>query len=343
MGVFPDLKETVIFLNNKSIDLHMDFVDTYFKEEVESGRMSSLYMKEDLEGILGGPFQCSPIAIDEKEVEGSFEKKLRLCINLSKSSKTHPSTNSFSDKEDFPALYDTAEYVANLITSSPPGTEAMVLDISKFHRCTPICASHKRWFVMQGREGDFYLQHCCPFGATASESNSAPMPRAVIRIWSLHSISPSPKWSDDVSSLRRPVSGSGMGDDPFIYKYSCEEVIVVTDVAWWVQQLSIPNFTRSLVPYGKLLDPGISVDASTDWGIGLVWGDEWDAWRLAEGWKGPWRDIGWLECLALKFLVLHLEAQGLRDCKVRVQSDNQGIIGAYYKGRSRNVEVNYSI
>ncbi|KAJ2923621.1 hypothetical protein H1R20_g13481, partial [Candolleomyces eurysporus] len=118
---------------------------------------------------------------------------------------------------------------------------------------------------------------------------------------------------------------------------------VVTDVAWWVQQLSIPDFTRSLVPYGELLDPGISVDASTDWGIGLVWGDEWDAWRLAEGWKGPWRDIGWLECLALEFLVLHLEARGLRDCKVRVQSDNQGIIGAYYKGRSRNVEVNYSI
>ncbi|RXW17779.1 hypothetical protein EST38_g8069 [Candolleomyces aberdarensis] len=440
MGVFPDLTETVIFPNNKSINQHTDFVDQYFKEEVESGRMSGPYSKEELEGILGGPFQCSPIAIDEKEVEGSFEKKLRLCINLSKSSKTHPSTNSYSDKEDFPTKYDTAEYVSELISSSPPGTQAMVLDVSKFHRRTPICPAHKRWFVMQ----------------VASESNSAPMPGAVLRIWRLHGIGPSAKWSDDVSSLRYPSSGTGSVSDPFVYDYDRDRAMeltastgipwhedkgqdfassftyvgllwdidarqvslpeekrkkflyraesflafvkeggkvseewlmklhgslchiafvhrlgrsrlpslssfisrfanyppnislhpppsLISDVGWWVQQLRTPNFSRSLVSLGDPLDLGISVDASTDWGIGLVWGNEWDAWRLARSWKGPGRDIGWLECLALELLVLHLEAKGLRDRKVRVQSDNQGIIGAYYKGRSRNFEVNFSI
>lgn len=80
-----------------------------------------------------------------------------------------------------------------------------------------------------------------------------------------------------------------------------------------------------------------------DWGIGVVWGDRWDTWRVRDGWKGPWRDIGWLECLALELLVLHIEARGFRNCRIRVHSDNQGIIGAYYKGRSCNVEVNYSI
>ncbi|RXW11908.1 hypothetical protein EST38_g13947 [Candolleomyces aberdarensis] len=440
MGVFPELTETVIFPNNKSINQHMDFVDQYFKEEVESGRMSGPYSKEELEGILGGPFQCSPIAIDKKEVEGSFKKKLRLCINLSKSSKSQPSTNSYSDKEDFPTKYDTAEYVLELISSSPPGTQAMVLDISKFHRRTPICPAHKRWFVMQ----------------VASESNSAPMPGAVLRIWRLHGIGPSAKWSDDVSSLHYPSSGDGSVSDPFVYDYDRDRAMeltastgipwhedkgqdfassftyvgllwdidtrhvslpeekrkkflyraesflafvkeggkvseewlmklhgslchiafvhrlgrsrlpslssfisrfanyppsislhpppsLISDVGWWVQQLRIPNLSRSLVSLGDPLDLGISVDASTDWGIGLVWGNEWDAWRLAKSWKGPGRDIGWLECLALELLVLHLEAKGLKDCRVRVQSDNQGIIGAYYKGRSRNFEVNFSI
>jgi len=118
---------------------------------------------------------------------------------------------------------------------------------------------------------------------------------------------------------------------------------VVTDMEWWVNALSVKNFSLALVPFGDVLDLGISVDASTDWGIGMKIGDDWDAWRVKDGWKGPWRDISWLECLALELLVLRLEQQGHHDCRIRVLSDNQGIIGAYWKGRSRNVEVNYSI
>ncbi|KAF5338277.1 hypothetical protein D9611_014623 [Ephemerocybe angulata] len=115
------------------------------------------------------------------------------------------------------------------------------------------------------------------------------------------------------------------------------------DIAWWIRTLSTPGFVRTLHPLGEILDLDISVDASTDWGIGIVWGSAWDAWRLRDGWKGPWRDIGWLECLAIELLVLHIEAHGFHDCRIRVRSDNQGIIGASDKGRSRNVEVNYSI
>jgi hypothetical protein len=116
---------------------------------------------------------------------------------------------------------------------------------------------------------------------------------------------------------------------------------LITDASWWADQLLVPGFTRSLIPFGYLRDLDISVNASTDWGIGIIWGEGWDAWRGRDGWKGPWRDIGWLECLAL----LHLEAKGFRSCRIRVRSDNQGIIGLYYKleGRSRDVEINFSI
>jgi hypothetical protein len=134
MGVFPELQESVIFPNNKLIDQHMDFIEEYFKEEVESGRMSGPYTKEELECILGGPFQCSPITIDEKEVEGSFKKKLQLCINLLKLLLAHPSTNSYSDREDFPTNYDTAEHVSELVSpvsllprSSCPETQCLLV------------------------------------------------------------------------------------------------------------------------------------------------------------------------------------------------------------------------
>ncbi|KAJ3498213.1 hypothetical protein NMY22_g19622 [Coprinellus aureogranulatus] len=421
MGIFPDLKETVIFPNNKSIDQHMDFVDEYFKEEVESGRMSGPYSQEELEGILGGPFQCSPLSIDEKEVDGSFETKLRMCINLSKGTDEHPSVNSFSDKADFPTNYDPATFVADLVANAPPGTKAMVMDISKFHRRTPICPAHKKWFVMQGRPGEYYLQHCCPFGATGSESNSGQISKVVLQTWSVRGIKP------NVASTKtpwHPLSKKGQPFRPafdyvgmvwdldsksvavkeekrtrflfradvfrakvctrqvteqeameihgslchiaFVYRQGRSRLAslstfiaefhkyrpgkplfakksVIDDIEWWVDALRVPNFSRPLVSLGDIQDLGISVDASTDWGIGLKWGDDWDAWRVKDGWKGPWRDIGWLECLAIELLVLRLEERGLHDCRIRVLSDNQGIIGAFWKGRSRNVQVNFSI
>lgn len=123
MGVFPELKETVIWPNSPSVMENTQFIDEYFAEEVADGRMSGPFTKDELEGILGGPFQCSPLSIDEKEIDGSFELKLRMCINLSKGTTTSPSTNSYSDKTDFPTSYDPTDYIGNLVstpTSPPP-------------------------------------------------------------------------------------------------------------------------------------------------------------------------------------------------------------------------------
>jgi hypothetical protein len=119
MGTFPELKKTVIFNNRPLDEEKQKFLDDYFEDEVKSGRMSGPYSKEELEGIVGGPFQCSPIAIDEKTIDGTFDKKLRMCINLSKGDKHHPSTNSYSDKEDFPTRYDSAAHVADLVSLLP--------------------------------------------------------------------------------------------------------------------------------------------------------------------------------------------------------------------------------
>lgn len=129
MGVFPELTETVIHPNNPSVMQHAEFVDAYFAEEVEAGRMSGPFTQEEVEGILGGPFVCSPLSIDEKDIDGSFEKKLRMCINLSKGNKNSPSANSYADKEDFPTTYDPAAAVGDLV--SPRSSH---LSPSQFYR-----------------------------------------------------------------------------------------------------------------------------------------------------------------------------------------------------------------
>ena len=118
---------------------------------------------------------------------------------------------------------------------------------------------------------------------------------------------------------------------------------MITDLNWWLMKLSQPNVARTLHPHGPLQDLGLYVDASTSWGIGIVIGDEWAAFRLSPSWKVPGRDICWLETVAIELLVYFLEAKGLRDTHLLIHSDNQGTIGTLEKGRSGNVHINLSI
>ncbi|KAJ8473727.1 hypothetical protein ONZ45_g16190 [Pleurotus djamor] len=107
----------------------------------------------------------------------------------------------------------------------------MTLDIAKFHRRTPICPAHKRWYVMQAQEGDFYIQHCCPFGARPSESNSGEIANAALDIWSELGVGPTRKWCDDMVVLRAPLPGP----PPFSYPYdrlSALQLIEPLNIPW---------------------------------------------------------------------------------------------------------------
>ncbi len=55
MGVFPDLKNFVIFNNYTSDPLHTAFINKLLDEECDAGQMLGPYTHEEVEGILG-PF-----------------------------------------------------------------------------------------------------------------------------------------------------------------------------------------------------------------------------------------------------------------------------------------------
>jgi hypothetical protein len=80
------------------------------------------------------------------------------------------------------------------------------------------------------------------------------------------------------------------------------------------------------------LDCNIYIDASTSWGIGLIFTQQWDAWKLKPNWKGPCRDIEWLEGVALKLLIYLLNLLNLQNTHLIIFSDNQGVITAFDKG-----------
>lgn len=118
---------------------------------------------------------------------------------------------------------------------------------------------------------------------------------------------------------------------------------VKNDLKWWFNTLSLPSTARSLSPRGAPKDLDLWVDASTDWGIGIVLESRWNAWTLVQGWKGSSRDIGWLEAIAVELAVRTLFDQGLSNSTIIIHSDNQGVIGAFRHGRSRNFHVNLCI
>ena len=111
---------------------------------------------------------------------------------------------------------------------------------------------------------------------------------------------------------------------------------------WWHTILSTPCTARSLSPRPHV-NPDLWVNASMGWGISMVMGIQWAAWKLIPGWKMGGRDINWAESVALELAVLLQVECGYSDCLITIQGDNTGVIGAFDKGRSRSIPHNDSI
>ena len=110
-------------------------------------------------------------------------------------------------------------------------------------------------------------------------------------------------------------------------------------LTWWQDLLLIPNVSRSLelLPH---LDPDVWVNALSSYGLGLVVGNAWAAWQLLPGWNTNGRDIGWAEGIVLEMAVYWLALSKFHNADVIVCSDNTGVVGAFWKGWSRNAARN---
>src|SRR5882724_11918693 len=91
------------------------------------------------------------------------------------------------------------------------------------------------------------------------------------------------------------------------------------------------------------VDPGVWVDTLTDWGIRVILGKHWVAWKLRTGWKCKGRDIGWAEAIVLKLTILLLHHDGYMDCNIVIHGDNAGVIGSFHKGYLWNISHNESL
>src|SRR5277367_5025005 len=113
-----------------------------------------------------------------------------------------------------------------------------------------------------------------------------------------------------------------------------------SDLSWWFNELGSPTVSRPIPGPAVVTDRGAFSDASSGFGIGIVIGDRWRAWRLIPGWKADGRDIGWAEAVGFEFLAQSLGATSFPGQFFRVFGDNRGVVEGWWKGRSRNWETN---
>jgi hypothetical protein len=114
------------------------------------------------------------------------------------------------------------------------------------------------------------------------------------------------------------------------------------DLDWWSNLLQNGRASRPIYPPTPYHNPQAYSDASSSIGIGIVIGERWRAWRLIPGWetRNGQRDIGWAEAIGFELLVCTLATLPTLGSLLTIYGDNTGVVEGWWKGRSRNREVN---
>ncbi|QRV96827.1 Reverse transcriptase domain protein [Ceratobasidium sp. AG-Ba] len=116
-----------------------------------------------------------------------------------------------------------------------------------------------------------------------------------------------------------------------------------SEADWWINKLSEPSLAFTISATPPRLNLRIYMDASSSFGLGVIFNNEWQAWRLLHGWDKDRRNIGWAEAVAVKLAVSWIAARGFRNVSSTVYCNNQGVVYAWKAGRSRNPQQNDAI
>lgn len=86
--------------------------------------------------------------------------------------------------------------------------------------------------------------------------------------------------------------------------------------------------------------PEIFVDASNS-GIGFIFGHQWLAWQLKDGWRSENRDINWAEMVAVELGIRSMISAGHQASILRVWSDNDTVVRALIKRTCKKPELKH--
>lgn len=139
-------------------------------------------------------------------------------------------------------------------------------------------------------------------------------------------------------ALSRFTASFNTALSPFIQKTPNSSVL--SDIAWWRKSLSTNFAGYHLHRPPPPIPIEFWVDASTDWGIGIVFNGNWDSWKFNANWHSNGRNIGWAEFVAIEIGLIVAISNGFSNTHFTIRSDNQGVIHAIKGGKSRSPEQN---
>jgi hypothetical protein len=147
-----------------------------------------------------------------------------------------------------------------------------------------------------------------------------------------------PEGRSHLPSISRFTSSFNHLSSP--YAHRTPNTAVFSDIDWWRSRLASTfcGSTLSKPPAPSSVD--FWVDASSSWGLGVVFNNSWDFWMLRPGWDKDGRNIGWAEMVAIELGLLLAVHYGFSDVHFVLKSDNQGVIHAIEGGKSRSPEQN---
>jgi hypothetical protein len=147
-----------------------------------------------------------------------------------------------------------------------------------------------------------------------------------------------PHGRSHLPSLSRFAASFNFSSSPFVRKSPSPSVLA--DISWWRSQLAADFCGSTLAEPPPVSPLEFWVDASSSWGIGIIFAGEWDAWRFSTGWDTDGRNIGWAEIVAIEIGLLFAIHRGFSDIHFLIKSDNQGVIHAIKGGKSRSPTQN---
>ncbi|KAN0091429.1 hypothetical protein V8E55_004995 [Tylopilus felleus] len=100
---------------------------------------------------------------------------------------------------------------------------------------------------------------------------------------------------------------------------------MVDELRWWLHALSSkPPIPIPHYPYA--IDHRAFSDARTSYGLAIIIGNRWHAWRLHNHWKHNGRDIGWAESVTFEFLISILLTFNQSSMPLMVYCNNQEVV-----------------
>ena len=120
------------------------------------------------------------------------------------------------------------------------------------------------------------------------------------------------------------------------------EKTIANDLLWWTHILTSNLASRPIRNPPSHVDIAAFSDASASYGIGIVVGNCWRAWRLHPQWQtlNGKRDISWAEAVGFELLVYTVATLKLPHPAFTFFGDNIGVIEGWRNGRHRNPPAN---